>query len=136
MAKDRIKRDSGAESSEQPGSAHLLSEAYTERTRQLYEARGALAEAVATLRAELNQRNEETTAHRAEAVALRKTLDAAELRSQTLDNERQALDTDNRGLYAEIERLNQVVSDLQNTKVMRCTAGARRAVHRVRARLR
>ncbi len=129
MADDRTERDSGAQSREQPGSAHLLSEAYTERTRQLHDARGALAEAVATLRAELNQRREETAAHRAEAVALRQTLDAVEVRSQ-------ALDTDNRALYAEIERLNQVVSDLQNTKVMRWTAGARRARYRVRARLR
>lgn len=106
-----------------------MSQAYSERTGQLYEARGALAEAVATLRAELSQRHEEAAAHRAEALALRQALDAAELRNQTLD-------TDNRALYAEIDRLNEAVSDLQNTKVMRWSAGARRIVYRLRARLR
>lgn len=121
--------DSGEGRRDQHGSGDLVSQAYSERTGQLYEARGALAEAVATLRAELSQRHEEAAAHRAEALALRQALDAAELRNQTLD-------TDNRALYAEIDRLNEAVSDLQNTKVMRWSAGARRIVYRLRARLR
>jgi predicted RNase H-like nuclease (RuvC/YqgF family) len=107
---------------DRPEPTDSLSEAYAERTRQLHEARGSLAEAVATLRTELSQR-------RAESAALREGLDAADLRHQTLA-------TDNRALYAEIDRLNTLVSDLQNTKVMRWSAGPRRAVHRLRARLR
>lgn len=89
--------------------------AYAERTRQLHDARGALAEATSTLRAEL-------TARREEAAAQRQALAEAQARCRVLE--------------AELDRLEKLVWSLRNLKVVRWTAGPRGAVYRLRARLR
>jgi DNA repair exonuclease SbcCD ATPase subunit len=62
-----------------------LGEAYEQRTNQLHEARGALAEAVATLTAELRVRREEA----------------------------EAIRRDNRALHEQAEMHVQLIQDLQ-----------------------
>ena len=80
--------------------------AYAERTRQLHETRGALAEAVGTLTAEFN-----------EVVAAR-----------------DALRVENRRLEAELREAYALVGALRNMKVVRWTVWPRTLVYRMRAR--
>lgn len=92
-----------------------LSEAYEQRTKQLHEARGALAEAVATLTAELRVRREES----------------------------EAIRTDNRALHEQAEMHIGVIHDLQQ-RVGQLEADLHRArqrlprvralIHRLRSR--
>jgi chromosome segregation ATPase len=92
--------------------------AYEERTRQLHDARGALAEAVAALTVELGHRREE----------------AAELREQ-----RDLALRDNDALRREVEargermvELEEVIRTLRNMKVVRWSASLRGIVYRLR----
>jgi chromosome segregation ATPase len=119
-----------------PEQSDLLAEAYAVRTQQLHDARGALAEAVATLRAELSERRAElserraeTSVQREEATALRHALHAAELRNKAQEIELERM-------QAELERQAERVSSLRNMKVVRWTAGPRGVVYRLRDRLR
>jgi hypothetical protein len=99
-----------------PRPADLLSEAYRKRTDQLYEARSTLAEAVAILKAELTEQRREA---REQSSALRQALENSQLRNQSLQ--------------AELEGALSVVSSLQQMKVVRWSAPARRCVYRFRA---
>jgi chromosome segregation ATPase len=114
--------DSESESAGRPSATP-----YEERTKQVYEARGALAEAVAALTVELSQR-------RAEAGSLRDERDraAGDIRALRAELEAQ---------HERIADLEQVVHDardavtaLQNMKVMRWSEPVRRIVYRLRAR--
>ena len=104
--------DDDAKNSER---ARSLDAAYEERTKQLHEARGALAEAVAALTVELGQR-------RAEAAALHE------------DNEALRNEVEARG--ERMAALEQVVASFQKMKVVRWSAPVRGIVYRLRARRR
>ena len=97
-----------------------LSAAHEQRTKELYDARGALAEAVSTLTAELNHCREE--------------------RDRVLEENR-GLREHTEALRAEIEKLehglaaaNQRTAAVSNLKVVRWTAWPRAVVYRMRAR--
>lgn len=114
-----------------------LAAAYEERTKQLHEARGALAEAVSTLRLELEQRREE-------AIAL--TRENGELRKLAVDHHRLAVDHHKlhehaQALSKEVERLEaelisaqHLIEVLRNMKVVRWTVRPRRLLYRMRER--
>lgn len=97
-----------------------LAVAYEQRTRQLRDARAALAEAVSALTDELTQRREEVRGLRQHEVAL-----SAEIQK--------ALDYSSH-LQEELRRTSELVATLQNMKVVRWTARPRRIVYRLRAR--
>jgi uncharacterized coiled-coil DUF342 family protein len=94
-------------------SSASLRVAYTERDRQLREARGALAELVSELTEELRELRNERAGILAENRALR-----------------QEVDKQLRG----VARLNAQLTVLQNLKVVRWTAPVRGLVYRVRSR--
>jgi hypothetical protein len=99
-----------------------LAAAYEARNKQLHETRAALAEAVSTLRTELDHR-------RAEAAALRDERDRA------INDNRRA-----QQLIAEQERalkeMASVLAQFQNMKVVRWSRPLRRRVYRIRQRRR
>jgi len=101
-----------------------LEEAYERRTTQLYEARGALAEAVATLRTELKRRDEEVQARRAELAGLQE-------RARNLETE---LDHLRARHEAELRAAHEAISALRGMKVVRWTAWPRSIVYRLRER--
>jgi uncharacterized coiled-coil DUF342 family protein len=90
-----------------------LAAAYAERTKQVHEARAALAEGVAALTVELDERRGEVNQLRGEVQALRLERDA---------------------LREEVTALKRVIRTLQNMKVVRWTAPLRSVVYRTRAR--
>lgn len=108
-----------------------LAAAFETRTRQLYEARGALGEAVAILRAELSPRRSEanvlqsetralqgeTKGLQAEAANLRGALDQTQLRIARLE--------------AQLAEAYELISIQRNMRVVRWTAPARRVLHRL-----
>jgi tRNA (mo5U34)-methyltransferase len=98
----------------------LTSGAYEQRTRQLHEARGALAEAVSALTTELNQRREERNQALRENRALREQADALNTEIQNLRQHWHAAHEENVAF--------------RNMKVVRWTASPRRFVYRLRAR--
>jgi septal ring factor EnvC (AmiA/AmiB activator) len=105
--------DHGNEHPAVPTPDEALNAAYTARTNQLYEARGALAEAVAELTKELQHR-------RAEAAELNKQLEARSKQVARLERDLQAT--------------SREIEALRNMKVVRWTAWPRAAVYRWRAR--
>jgi uncharacterized coiled-coil DUF342 family protein len=111
-----------------------LAEAYERRSTQLYEARAALAEAVASLRTELKRRHEEVHALRTELAALRE--EAAKQRDHAVRfmSENNALRGDVARLEDELRRAQQVISAFQGMKVVRWTAWPRSVVYRLRER--
>ena len=101
-----------------------LAEAYERRTTELYEARGALAEAVATLRTELKRRHEEAHALRTELAGLheRAHTEINQLRGEMARREE------------ELRRAQEAIRALQRMKVVRWTAWPRSLVYRLRER--
>lgn len=116
-------------SSHAPSSSEgdLLARAYAERTKQLHDARGALAEAVSALSAELAQ-------HREEATALREERHRSVGETQALRQEVQAQRERIDALEEALRNSRQLIAVLQNMKVMRWSAPLRRIVYRLRAR--
>jgi chromosome segregation ATPase len=109
-----------------------LAAAYEQRTMQLHEARGALAEAVSALRVELEQLREQSAELRMENAALR-------VETASLGDDNRALRDDNEKLReqadtleAELRSADGIIGQLQNMKVVRWTAWARRIVYRRR----
>jgi hypothetical protein len=103
-----------------PGAGDPLAGAYEQRTKQLYDARAALAEAVSALTVELGQRREEST-------ALRDERDRALLDSRALREHAAALE-------GELRTARELAAALRNMKVVRWTTWPRRIVYRLRAR--
>jgi hypothetical protein len=87
--------------------------AHEERTRQLYDARAALSEAVSALTLELSRLREEHDEARAEIQALRDKQGAQEQHSAALEAE---------------------LAVMRNMKVVRWTRWPRTVVYRLRAR--
>ena len=120
--------DEASSHREPPASAgDPLERAYTERTQQLHDARGAVAEAVSTLRVELNR-------HREEAAALRAERDQAVADNQAVRHEVEAQRNRVGVLEDELRDSRELIAVLQNMKVMRWSAPVRRIVYRLRAR--
>lgn len=92
-----------------------MEEAYNERTRQLYDARGALSEAVSALTLELSRLREQHDEARAEIQALREQQEAQRQHAQALEAE---------------------LAVMRNMKVVRWTRLPRAIVYRWRARRR
>jgi uncharacterized coiled-coil DUF342 family protein len=113
-----------------------LSAAYAERTKQLHDARGAIAEAVSTLRAELGHRREELAAVRQEAATLRDERDRAVTDNRALRQEVEAQRRRIAELEEGLEQTTELVAVLQNMKVVRWSGPLRRFVYRLRARRR
>lgn len=90
-----------------------VAKAYEQRTAQVHEARGALAQAVSALTAELSRRNDEHDRAVAESRVLHE-------RVAHLEGELRAAQAD--------------VAALQSMKVVRWTALPRRIVYRMRSR--
>jgi uncharacterized coiled-coil DUF342 family protein len=125
-----------------------LAEAYKRRDAQLYEARGALAEAVATLEAELNRSHEEAGALRAKLDALSSELAGAREHAGNLADEaekQRRLAVQHAGevvqlreevarLAAELQDTQELVGTLREMKAVRWTATPRRLAGRLRGR--
>jgi regulator of replication initiation timing len=130
-------QDAGARLEDDAGHGdQALATAFEQRTRQLYEARSALAEAVSTLRTELGARREEIGALRGELervvgenAALRAHLQASAVEAEDL---RQRV----RAFEQELHRVHGQLAEVRQMKVLRWTAGPRRLVYRLRARRR
>jgi chromosome segregation ATPase len=106
------------ESRQSEKAAESLAAAYKQRTKEIYDARGALAEAVSTLTAELTHCREE--------------------RDRVVDENR-GLREHAEALHAEIEKLerglaaaNQRIEAVLNLRVVRWTAWPRAVVYRIR----
>lgn len=113
----------GSEQPDKPNdSSAALRRAYDERTIQLHDARGALAEAVAALTVELARRREESAA----------LLDERERAFR----ENRALRERAGELEAALEAARTRATVLAEMKVVRYTAWPRRLVYRLRARRR
>jgi len=106
-----------------------LAEAYEQRSEQLTDTRGALAEAVAALTVELGER-------RSEAAALRAERDQARSDSDVLRADNQALRTKVDAQTEQLVALDQMVAAFQKMKVVRWSAPVRGFVYRLRARRR
>jgi predicted RNase H-like nuclease (RuvC/YqgF family) len=104
-----------------------LSEAYEERTSQLHDARAALAEAVSTLRRELEQRRAEVEALRAQVAELRDERDRAVTDNRALRHEVEV----QRGALEETARL---LSEFQHMKAVRWSKPLRGLAYRIRDR--
>ena len=108
--------------------AEQLRLAHHRQTQQLYEARGALAEAVAALTVELEQRRDEIATTAAER-------DRVLLENEALKADSQRIRDHTIALQREVELSHARIAAMQNMKVMRWTAGVRRLVYRLRKRL-
>jgi chromosome segregation ATPase len=118
------------------GEPDALAAAYEQRSAQLYEARGALAETVSALRTELDVRRDE-------AAQLREQRDNAvreyhELREHAvgLTDEVHRLRGHAAALEAQLQEAREAVGELRNMKVVRWTVWPRRIVYRLRRRRR
>jgi predicted RNase H-like nuclease (RuvC/YqgF family) len=116
---------------EEPGS---LADAYERRTTQLYEARGALAEAVATLEAELRRRHEEAEGLRSELAGCREYAESLEAEARKERGHAEQFRQEVARLEAELAVAQKVIAGLEGMKVVRWTAGPRRLVYRLRER--
>jgi len=96
-------------------SQNALTTAYEERTRQLYDARGALSEAVSALTLELSRLREQHDEAQAQIQALREQEEASRQRTAALEAE---------------------LAVMRNMKVVRWTKMPRAIVYRWRARRR
>ena len=116
-----------------------LAKAYEQRTTQVHEARGALADAVSALRLELEQQREQAAKLHDENAALREDNHAlredthnvhqhAERLTSELHQQRERAE----GLEAELSSTRKLLDDLRGMKVVRWTAGPRRLVYRLR----
>jgi uncharacterized coiled-coil DUF342 family protein len=122
--------------SEDPDEQRALSAAYEERTRQLHDARGAVAEAVAALTVELDQRRRDAVTRLEEARALRDERDSAVADNHALRAEVEAQRLRIVALEEALAETRQVVAAFQHLKVVRWSAPARRIAYRLRARRR
>jgi hypothetical protein len=98
-----------------------------ERTRQLHETRGALAEAVSTLTAELTLRQAELTLRQAE-------LTQRQEENYGLREHIAALEAEVRKQQQHAEMVQSQLIALKNTKAVRWSAGPRRLVYLLRQR--
>jgi predicted RNase H-like nuclease (RuvC/YqgF family) len=112
----------------------LLVTAYEQRTNQLREARGALAEAVSALTAELDRRRAETAALQDERDRAQLEQRAERERAEALAGELEARSLREAELEAELRESRKQVAVLANMKVVRFTVWPRRIVYRLRAR--
>ena len=108
------------ESKQSKTAADSLSTAYEQRTKELYDARGALAEAVSTLTAELSFCREERERVLEENRGLREHAKA--LRTEIVKLERGLADA------------NRRTDAVLNLKVVRWTSWPRAVVYRMRTR--
>ena len=106
-----------------------LSAAYEERTNQLHDARGALAEAVAALTVELTQRRSEAAAFREERD--RAVADSLAQREE-VDRQRERIGS----LEQALGQARETVAAFEQMKVVRWSEPASRFVYRLRARRR
>jgi chromosome segregation ATPase len=113
-ARDREDPGDATESSEQPRDP--LDVAYEQRTLQVHEARSALAEAVHTLRLELEDRHREAAALQQEVAALRQ--EAARLRQDNrLAHEKaETLHKESHALGAEVNWLREQRASITEEK--------------------
>jgi peptidoglycan hydrolase CwlO-like protein len=108
--------------------------AYEQRTNQLREARGALAEAVSALTAELDRRRAETAALRDERDRAQLEQRAERERAEALAGELEARSLRESALEAELRESREQVAVLRHMKVVRFTVWPRRIVYRLRTR--
>jgi uncharacterized coiled-coil DUF342 family protein len=102
-----------------------LSAAYAERTKQLHDARGALAEAVAALTAELEE-------HRSETAALRDERDRVVAIGQAQHEELTQLRARVQSLDKALEETYRTLAEFREMKVVRWSEPVRRFVYRLR----
>jgi chromosome segregation ATPase len=105
---------------QQPDSAVLLTTAYEEQSKQLYDARASLAATVWALTSELS--------------SLRRDLDQATADNRGLRDQERALRDHVQRLVERIEALERQVVVIRGMKVVRWTAWPRRIVYRLRSR--
>jgi tRNA (mo5U34)-methyltransferase len=127
------------------GDRDLAATAAARRTAEIHEARGALAEAVSLLSAELDHHRQEQRQERAQtakerAQTAKERAQTAKERAQTAE-EILGLRDHTAALNHEIDKLRQAYhvaleqnAELRNMKVVRWTARPRRLVYRLRAR--
>jgi predicted RNase H-like nuclease (RuvC/YqgF family) len=111
-----------------------LTAAYEQRTTQLHEARGALAEAVSVLKVELDQRREESKGLREHADNLAAEADKQRHYAESFTAEIQQLRKDVARLEAELQATRELLASVRNMRVVRWTVWPRRIVYRLRAR--
>lgn len=115
---DALKSTGDAEDPIDPGTSNPLARAYDQRTKQVYDARRALGEAVTGLRTELTHRREEVA-------ALRDERDRAVADNRALRESRAALEL-------EFLAAREELSVLRNMKVVRWAEIPRRFISLVR----
>jgi chromosome segregation ATPase len=106
--------------------------AYEQRTAQLYETRGALAEAVATLTVELRAIREDLVRVQDECDRLRADNQALRDNAHSLTDQLQQAHERGAALEAELKASQATAAALANLKVVRWTGPLRRAVFRLR----
>lgn len=104
-----------------------LGAAYEQRTIQLHEARSALADAVAAIRLELDDRRNESAGLREDNRSLRED-------NRLLRQDAEALRERAIGLEAELQATDELLATVRNMKVVRWTAWPRQIVYRLRDR--
>jgi hypothetical protein len=104
-----------------------LAAAYEERTIQLHEARGALADAVASIRLELDERRDESGGLREDNRLLRED-------NGLLREDNRALREHAARLEVELAETDELLATVRSMKVVRWTAWPRRVVYRLRGR--
>jgi tRNA U34 5-carboxymethylaminomethyl modifying GTPase MnmE/TrmE len=110
---------------DRPGDA--LADAYAQRTKQLHEARGALAEAVSALTTQLTQQREELRQRTDER-------DQALRENRSLSEHVEALDAEIQKLDEHLRTAHEQNVAFRNMKVVRWSGPPRRFVYRLRAR--
>ena len=115
---DALQSPRDAEDGTDAGTNAALTRAYEQRTKQVYDARRALGEAVAGLRTELGHRREEVS-------ALRDERDRAVADNRALRESRATLE-------AELLTAREELSALRSLKVVRWTEIPRRFISLVR----
>jgi chromosome segregation ATPase len=111
-----------------------LSEAYERRSEQLYEARGALAEAVSAVCVELERARREREQSLAETSALRAQIVAFENEIEKLRRYVEQVENEARHAHAAAARLDEQLASVRGMKVVRWTTWLRAAVAWLRAR--
>jgi uncharacterized coiled-coil DUF342 family protein len=113
-----------------------LTRAYEQRSEQLYEARGALAEAVATVTTELNHCRSERDRAQVDADGLRAHADALQREIAKLRRYSEQLEREARDAHAAFAALQAKLVVVENMKVIRWSTRPRALVRRLRGRSR
>jgi predicted RNase H-like nuclease (RuvC/YqgF family) len=120
---------------DEPDRQDPLAIAYERRTTQLYEARGALAEAVSALTVELARREDQSAALRETreyADSLEAEADKQRRHAERFAAETQDLREHVAKLQAELRAHQELIVTLQSMKAVRWTVWPRRLAYRAR----